>query len=104
MLEVTGAIILGELYVYGRDATYIINNGNIFDPTIFVSIPRTNDNTTIEIVGGSFGAERVLRSNGTPEAVVTAKIGTLFLRKDGGALTSMYIKESGISNTGWVAK
>jgi hypothetical protein len=41
---------------------------------------------------------------GSPEGVVSANIGSLFLRTDGGTGTSFYIKESGSGNTGWVAK
>lgn len=41
---------------------------------------------------------------GSPEGVYPAAIGSLFLRSNGGAGTSMYVKESGAGNTGWVAK
>ena len=41
---------------------------------------------------------------GTPEGVITAGIGSLFLRSDGGAGTSLYVKQSGTGNTGWVGK
>lgn len=41
---------------------------------------------------------------GTPEGAVTAPIGSLFTRTDGGAGTTLYVKESGSGNTGWVAK
>lgn len=41
---------------------------------------------------------------GTPEGAVTAPIGSLFTRTDGGANTTLYVKESGAGNTGWVAK
>lgn len=41
---------------------------------------------------------------GDPEGAVTANIGSIFRRADGGATTSIYIKESGTGNTGWVAK
>lgn len=41
---------------------------------------------------------------GSPETVVTAPIGSLFLRTDGGAGTTLYVKESGSGNTGWVGK
>ncbi len=41
---------------------------------------------------------------GTPEGVVTAPIGATYHRTNGGANTSFYVKESGVSNTGWVAK
>lgn len=42
--------------------------------------------------------------SGTPEGAVTAPVGSLFTRTDGGANTTLYVKESGSSNTGWVAK
>jgi hypothetical protein len=41
---------------------------------------------------------------GTPEGAVTAPVGSLFTRTDGGANTTLYVKESGAGNTGWVAK
>lgn len=41
---------------------------------------------------------------GSPEGVVTGAIGSLYTRTDGGASTTLYIKESGTGNTGWVAK
>lgn len=41
---------------------------------------------------------------GTPEAAVTAPVGSMFMRIDGGAGTSFYVKESGTGNTGWVGK
>lgn len=51
-------------------------------------------------------AERWLLPGGTgsPEGVVTAGKGTLYTRTDGGAGTTMYVKETGAGNTGWVAK
>ena len=42
--------------------------------------------------------------SGSPEGVVTAPIGAYYSRTDGGAITSLYVKESGAGNTGWVAK
>jgi hypothetical protein len=41
---------------------------------------------------------------GTPEGAVTAPVGSLFTRTDGGASTTLYVKETGAGNTGWVAK
>ena len=41
---------------------------------------------------------------GSPESVVTAPVGSLYSRSDGGLLTSLYVKESGSGNTGWVGK
>lgn len=45
-----------------------------------------------------------LTCTGTPEGQVTAPIGSLCTRDDGGAGTTLYVKESGAGNTGWVAK
>lgn len=42
--------------------------------------------------------------SGTPEGAVTAPIGSLYSRDNGGAGTSLYVKESGTGNTGWVGK
>lgn len=71
------------------------------------------------VVNGSVTAETQLYANnptattaapsinagaGSPEGVVTARIGSIYQRSDGGAGTSLYVKESGTGNTGWVAK
>lgn len=43
--------------------------------------------------------------SGSPQGVVTANPGSLFLNLTGGANTTLYVKESGTAtNTGWVAK
>jgi hypothetical protein len=41
---------------------------------------------------------------GAPEGNITATVGSLFLRTDGGAGTTLYVKESGSGDTGWIAK
>jgi hypothetical protein len=41
--------------------------------------------------------------SGTPEAAVTGNVCDVFLRTNGSATTTMYVKESGTGNTGWVA-
>lgn len=42
--------------------------------------------------------------NNSPEGVKTAPVGSLYMRRNGGAGTVLYVKESGTGNTGWVAK
>ncbi len=43
--------------------------------------------------------------DGDPEGVVEAPRGTIFLRRDGGVGSTMYVKESGGStSSGWAAK
>jgi len=57
------------------------------------SIVRSVASNVIDAVG-----------TGSPEGVLTAGIGSVYRRTDGGSGTSFYIKESGTGNTGWVAK
>jgi hypothetical protein len=42
--------------------------------------------------------------SGSPEGVVTAPIGSIYTRTDGGAGTTLYVKEANTSANGWVAK
>jgi hypothetical protein len=46
----------------------------------------------------------VITGTGSPESSVTASVGALYIRTDGGTSTTLYVKESGTGNTGWVAK
>lgn len=41
---------------------------------------------------------------GSPEGVVTASSGSIYHNRTGGAGVSIYVKESGSGNTGWIAK
>lgn len=54
-------------------------------------------------LGGGTAAQRIVGS-GAPESRVTAGIGSTYHRTDGGANTTLYVKESGSGNTGWIAK
>lgn len=69
-------------------------NGNIYGVSISVSNPIAIQNTNAKLYAGS----------GTPEGSVTASVGSLYLNTAGGALTTLYVKTSGVGNTGWVAK
>jgi len=53
---------------------------------------------------GVVGLPVIINGNGSPEGVVTAGIGSLYTRLDGGANTTLYVKESGTGSSGWVAK
>jgi hypothetical protein len=55
-------------------------------------------------VDGNFStAVQIIKGSGSPEGVVTAPVGSLYLNSSGGAGTTLYIKESGTGNTGWSA-
>lgn len=66
----------------------------------------TVDGATGYIYFGAVGTSTPVVRTGTgdPDGVVTAPVGSLFLRTDGGTNTTLYIKETGTGNTGWVAK
>lgn len=50
------------------------------------------------------GVSRVDVGYGTPEGLVARPVGWLYLRLDGAANTTLYVKESGTSREGWAAK
>lgn len=52
---------------------------------------------------GSASGQTIRFGTGDPEGAVTAPVGSMFLRTDGGTDTTLYIKESGAGNTGWAA-
>lgn len=53
---------------------------------------------------GSTTGPRIVSGSGSPEGVVTAPVGSLYLRTDGGAGSTLWVKESGSGNTGWAFK
>lgn len=59
---------------------------------------------TFPAAGIVLGTVKVLAGTGSPAGVVSAPVGSLFLRSDGGTSTSLYVKESGSGSSGWVAK
>lgn len=60
----------------------------------YIGVGSANDDDAAFIYAG----------NGSPEGVVNGDPGSLYMRRDGGAGTSLYVKESGTGNTGWTAK
>jgi hypothetical protein len=65
---------------------------------------RWSQTYSVELRVGTVGDVVWTNGTGTPEGAVTAAIGSMFTRRDGGASTTLYVKESGAGNTGWVAK
>jgi hypothetical protein len=64
----------------------------------------TDGVTYAELTGKPAVLALLYSGTGTPESAVTAGVGSLYLRTDGGAGTTFYVKESGVGNTGWVSK
>lgn len=46
----------------------------------------------------------IMQGANDPDGIVPAPVGSLWLRTDGGANTTLYVKENGTGNTGWAAK
>ncbi len=81
----------------------VLNSG------LFRYVARVSDLTasgTVTATGGFANNGNVvwLAGGDSPEGAVTAPVGSLWSRTNGGAGTSLYVKESGTGNTGWVAK
>ncbi len=76
----------------------VFTNPPIVEPGVFSDPTPPTSKKAVKVGVGVF------RGFDTPEGSLTAGIGTMFLRTNGGAGTSFYIKESGAGNTGWVAK
>jgi len=102
-LEVTGnshtGLTSGCTFTFNTTtATRLRNENNSFLNGSYVPVADSYTNlTNLSIVG-------VLTHSGTPEGNFAAPIAAQFRRTDGGAATSLYIKESGTGNTGWAAK
>jgi len=55
-------------------------------------------------LAGDTDTVRIFKGFGTPEGTVASGVGSLYQRLDGSTSTTLYVKESGTDNTGWVAK
>lgn len=84
----------------------IIDSRHISDLAIkptHISTLSTDNFTFPGYISVSGSTVKVLAGSGTPEGVVTAPIGSIYQRTNGGTGTAAYIKETGAGNTGWVA-
>ena len=52
----------------------------------------------------NFNKAAMYWGQGSPEGVQSAVAGSLYINYNGGAGTTLYVKESGIGSTGWIAK
>ena len=90
-------------------AAEVIHSGNVFYPNVddTQEIGAINKRWT-NVFSSKFrpgdGTATWTSGIGDPNGVGTAVVGSLYTRLDGGAGTTLYIKESGTGNTGWVAK
>ncbi len=97
-----------DIIAIGRDTTVsAITDTNLISIGNYVASRGSNtaqigtNGVTVLYLNGTVGW---FRGAGTPEAAVTAPIGSFYSREDGGAGTTFYVKESGTGNTGWIPK
>lgn len=91
--------------VGGADRLYIANDGKVSIGSLAPA--EMLDVSGNCVVSGFYllpGGVKIVSGSGTPEAALTAPIGSTYHRTDGGAGTSFYVKESGAGNTGWQPK
>lgn len=82
----------------------VLNTGSFSEVARFASVTATSQVTSGANGYVNYGNVVWYAGLGTPEGSVTAPVGSLYSRTDGGAGTSLYVKESGSGNTGWVGK
>lgn len=106
LLMTSGALVSQSSGAYivmeGADYTSLGGGGNI----TIVARPEKKITLTGQLVLNE-GTSRIVDircSIGSPEGLIVAPVGSIFLRTNGGANTTLYVKESGTGNTGWVAK
>lgn len=112
-----GATVMGRVDIDSAGRIYF---GAVQDANVWVmgssALNPTNDNTVSlgqasQRIASSYVVNRRWSSTvfdsagtGSPEGIVTAGVGSTYRRFDGAANTSVYFKETGTGNTGWVAK
>jgi len=89
----------------GSGGKFSVNDSALGDGTdVFTVTGATGAATFAGAVSVSGTTATWTSGTGSPESVKTAPVGSLYTRTDGGASTTLYVKESGAGNTGWVAK
>jgi hypothetical protein len=75
------------------------------DSTQFLGDGSHRWDTVYTVNGMTLGTNILITSGaGSPESVISAPVGSLYLRTDGSTTTTLYVKTSGTGNTGWTAK
>lgn len=113
IFELLGGV--GNLYVNSfnklGNTTFLVNvpAAKLFDKGYFNGYDKKGTSLfedkipTVEVLAGTMLFFRIILITGTPENQIAAPIGTIAVRTDGGANTTLYIKESGTGDTGWAA-
>jgi hypothetical protein len=95
-----------RVYLRAEDLGYTNAYGIANSGTLDATGTYRSVGTISESIGTGYvkPADNIWRGAGSPEGVVTADVGSLFLRTDGSTSTTLYVKTSGSGDTGWTAK
>jgi hypothetical protein len=96
-ITLTSNLLLLVRFVYTQGTAIMVNN---VPPADSSAAQWLGERYRLGSTTGPFWTS----GTGTPEGVVTAPVGSLFSRRDGGAGTSLYVKQTGTGNTGWDGK
>ncbi len=91
-----------KIYLGGNADTSKFTIYNGVDEKTFES--RGDKNATVYGTEITFGGVLILQRSSSPEGAAVAPPGSLCVNTAGGAGTTLYVKESGVGNTGWVGK
>lgn len=84
----------------GIEAFYLAANGS----AVFNKVVYSEAGLRFSTSNGSKDDRGIFVGEGSPNGVVTAGPGSLYLNRSGGTNATFYIKEGGTGNSGWVAK
>jgi hypothetical protein len=104
-VTVGGAFV--DLNFRSREFKFTVNNTDHLTLVQSGNANLLNGNIAINTAGKGvlFSGNVLWRTGaGTPEGAVTAPVGSMYTDTTGGAGTTLYVKESGAGNTGWVGK
>jgi hypothetical protein len=99
---------------YNTSDVYVDNGTNSIimynQRSTTTELEMTGGKMITELVGNNLislnaaGGPNIKSGTGSPESAVTAPSGSIYVDASGGAGATLFVKESGSGNTGWVAK
>jgi hypothetical protein len=104
IIEGSGDKLRGAYIHPSNTFTNFFDSGNTLNITTPTSITSGGKQPTYWITEGNIYAPTKLKGTGSPEAGVTASVGTAYINTSGGVGTTLWIKETGSGNTGWASK
>jgi hypothetical protein len=78
----------------------IDTSGSPFNIALSFNLPNASKMVVVSVNSGISG----YTGTGTPNGVVTAPTGSIYSNLSGGSGQTLWVKETGTGNTGWVAK